>query len=305
MLNNAALDVAIGLVLMYLVLSLIGTIVNEYISTAISLRASTLKSAVESMLDNPRLRDDFYSHGIIDSAAQAKGYHPSYLSGQTFAMAIVGSIDAEKAAPSFDDVKTAVEQLPECNIRDVLIAQLTKANGDLNTFRNGIATYFDSAMDRVSGIYKRYLKLISLCVGAVIVLALNADSINVGAALWSDSSLRAQMVESANDFLKNNMRPATPAPAGNATMTGDTAAAFADKLNTLDTTIRPLPVGWKSSDLVNPSSWTGLWHWVMKIFGLAITALAISLGAPFWFDLLSKFMNIRGAGEKPQSTTSS
>jgi hypothetical protein len=29
------------------------------------------------------------------------------------------------------------------------------------------------------------------------------------------------------------------------------------------------------------------------------TGLALSLGAPFWFDTLQKFMNVRGAGKKP------
>lgn len=39
-----------------------------------------------------------------------------------------------------------------------------------------------------------------------------------------------------------------------------------------------------------PSSF---WGWVLKIFGLALTATAASLGAPFWFDLLNKFIVVR------------
>jgi hypothetical protein len=35
------------------------------------------------------------------------------------------------------------------------------------------------------------------------------------------------------------------------------------------------------------------------VFGLLITAAAISLGAPFWFDILSKAVNIRAAGPNP------
>ena len=30
-----------------------------------------------------------------------------------------------------------------------------------------------------------------------------------------------------------------------------------------------------------------------------ITAIALSLGAPYWFDLLSKIVSVRGAGRKP------
>ena len=36
----------------------------------------------------------------------------------------------------------------------------------------------------------------------------------------------------------------------------------------------------------------------MKTMFLAAAA-ALSLGAPFWFDLLNKFINLRGAGQKP------
>ena len=39
------------------------------------------------------------------------------------------------------------------------------------------------------------------------------------------------------------------------------------------------------------------------VVGWLITALAGMLGAPFWFDLLNKLINIRNAGPKPESTT--
>ena len=38
------------------------------------------------------------------------------------------------------------------------------------------------------------------------------------------------------------------------------------------------------------------------ILGWLITGLAVSLGAPFWFDMLKTFVNVRGAGQKPAET---
>jgi hypothetical protein len=63
-----------------------------------------------------------------------------------------------------------------------------------------------------------------------------------------------------------------------------------------------LPVGWSiyleklktGSFLQDP---IGL---VAKAFGLFISILAVSMGAPFWFDMLSKFVNIRSAGKPPK-----
>jgi hypothetical protein len=37
----------------------------------------------------------------------------------------------------------------------------------------------------------------------------------------------------------------------------------------------------------------------VKILGLLVTVLAISLGAPFWFDLLNRLVNLRSTGKPP------
>jgi hypothetical protein len=68
-----------------------------------------------------------------------------------------------------------------------------------------------------------------------------------------------------------------------------------------------LPIGW-SSKPDDPRHFKFLdfeWSpkyagWVFyKLFGLMISILAVSLGAPFWFDTLSKFVNVRSAGAPP------
>ena len=52
-----------------------------------------------------------------------------------------------------------------------------------------------------------------------------------------------------------------------------------------------LPVGWDRADpRTIPNNFGG---WLIKIIGWLLTAIAISLGAPFWFDLLNKFMVVR------------
>jgi hypothetical protein len=299
---NAALDIAIALVLMYLVLSLIGTVINEFIATALKLRATTLQSAIAQIIDHKTLRDDFYNHGLIDGTKDAiNGDHASYLAGDTFASALLSSLDPTKPIPAFGDIKTAVEAMPDCNIRDVLLAQLVAANGKLENLRNGVAHYFDNTMDRVSGLYKRYLKWISLLVGLLIVGGLNADSVAVGRALWNDSSLRDQMVQQAKQFA-TGQQPADD----DAEKTVTKIATFVGKM---EGHIRPSPIGWPDADFTRGAmSWEQMASqdgtlWLFgKFAGLLMTALAISLGAPFWFDMLSKFMNVRGAGVRPDRT---
>jgi len=69
--SNAAIDVAVSLILMYLVLSLIVTVLNEAIATAADLRAANLQAALNGLIDDPELRKQFYDHGLIASANDA------------------------------------------------------------------------------------------------------------------------------------------------------------------------------------------------------------------------------------------
>jgi len=63
--------------------------------------------------------------------------------------------------------------------------------------------------------------------------------------------------------------------------------------------IQPV-IGWSSSTLPGD-----FWGWVLKIVGLLATTFAISLGAPFWFDVLNKFIAFRASGPPPQPSPSS
>src|ERR1039458_2372589 len=54
MFNNVALDVVIGLVFIYLLYSLLGTLLQEMIATNIGLRARILRKAINRMLNDSR-----------------------------------------------------------------------------------------------------------------------------------------------------------------------------------------------------------------------------------------------------------
>ena len=287
--SNAVVDIAIGLMLMYLVLSMLATVINEFIATQLKLRATTLKDGLQHILDDATLRTAFYNHGLIASGNDAVGGgdHVSYLSGRGFALAVLGSLNPTNPLSTFAEVESAIKRLDNSHIRDTLLAQLTTANGDMEKLRDNLAHAFDGMMDRVSGIYKRYLKRISLVVGIVMAGLMNADTIKVGTSLWKDGSVRAQMVEVARSFNAN------PSAGGADTSLKDVEGAITQAQETL----RPLPIGWPDQPNLRSAG-----SYIMKIVGLLLTGFAISLGAPFWFDLLGKFMNLRGTGPKPELT---
>src|SRR6266702_6144264 len=89
---------------------------------------------------------------------------------------------------------------------------------------------------------------------------------------------------------------ATPSPTSGATGKCDMPECRV-KENLIEIKKLGLPIGWtrEESDPPDPRQLYGvsLQGWVLRAFGWLITALALSLGAPFWFDLLNKFIVIR------------
>jgi hypothetical protein len=89
-----------------------------------------------------------------------------------------------------------------------------------------------------------------------------------------------------------------------------TAGGQFDALRTQINTLG-LPIGWRlcadtTSTLATPLLWCGSnagWSalgFLGMLFGWMITAAAVSLGAPFWFDILKRFVSIRSAGKAPE-----
>lgn len=298
---NALLDIAIGLVLMYLMLSLACTSINEFITTVTDARANTLKNSLLRIIDVDTLRNTFYGHGLIDGSKADPNSHPSYVSGATFALALIDSLDPKASLPDVAAVEAKVkETLPESNVRDILLANISMAGNDLTKLRTNLALSFDRAMDRVNGTYKRKLKWISLGVGFALAAALNADSIVVATDLWKDSSLRAQMVQAAQTVYASS-----PTGMPKASPSASELSDIATKIQEADKALRPLPIGWDFSpakDQKEKSLWAIAGFWALKFAGVMITAIALMLGAPFWFDTLSKFMSVRGTGQKPART---
>jgi hypothetical protein len=284
--TNIVLDVGLGLVVMYLMLSLACTVINEYVAGLMRLRATMLASELPKLIDAPQLRATFEQHGLISSQHMAGGGLASYLSSGSVAKALLDSLDPNKPVVLVADVLQAAKTLPESNVKDAIVLAAESAGTDIDKLRHDVATWFDNAMDRLNGVYKRYMRWLSFGVGLALVVILNADTVNVASALWRDGAMRGEIVTLA----------------GNAQLQGqNTLAADLHHLSSMDNELRPFPFGWRGAHAL-PGDALGVFA---KILGLLITALAISLGAPFWFDLLSKIVDIRSAGIKPKPAQAS
>jgi hypothetical protein len=285
MFGSGAIDVAIGLAFIFALLSLICSSVTELVSQLLGWRAQTLELAIRNLITDQATRDAFYRHPLIQSLGKARPdgerEQPSYLPARLFALVLLDVL-----APAQKDLEAPPqEQAVAGQLRRALRTLTATTDADLEASRKRIEVWFDDVMDRASGWYKRKVQWVLLAIALVATGVANADAINLATRLWQSPSLRASMVEAASTYAAG-------------------AAAAGAQRQTLDQlqqrlgqfVSQGLPLGWAGDKVLSSSE---LAQWLSKIAGLLLTALAASLGAPFWFDLVNKLVNVRSTGIIP------
>ncbi len=168
------------------------------------------------------------------------------------------------------------------------------AHGELEHFRRNVETAFDDSMQRASGWYKRKAQLVLGVLAAIFAIGLNVNSVQVAKHLYNDEAVRTAVVSQVQaDAAGEAQRSDESAQPGQAANVAADAVSQVEQLQ--------LPVGWSAEN--RPSGFGG---WVGALAGWLITIAALNLGAPFWFDLLSRLSRQRGAGipEKPNRVLS-
>jgi hypothetical protein len=323
---------------MFTLLSLICSAFAELVAQAFKLRAKNLETAIKSLLVDKNVHDAFYRHPLITSLVRpaSSAVMPSYIPGSTFASVLVQIVARDSALEgnkqtaqdeqleqdhfdyeaevTVETLREKIRTLEDKELRRVLLAMLDDAAHDMKDVREAITEWFENTMDRAQGWYKRYAHKLLLLIAAIVVCITNADTLAVGGALWRDPALRAIIVTEANatvaarpselrETSANHRRPAldaTPAPASDQAdplLADITSAAArvderADSLRKLKEL--GLPLGWGAANVPATTN-----DWILKIAGLLISILAASQGAPFWFELLNKVVNLRGTGKRP------
>ena len=314
MFNSSILEVIIGLVFLYLLFSLFATFLNEIISTIFKLRANHLKTAIQNMMDNDTENgkvffDKFYEHPLIQSFVKNKGKgFPSYLEPKKFAKVVVGIYKKEKNSNNKDDIKEALKKLPQHNyLRYLLLNYIEKGEDKIEELEKDIEDWFNSVMERATGWYNRNFKKWTISIAFIIALAFNFDTIQVYQRLSKDSKVRKELVQYADDNINEFANYLEMDKS-----IDSTDAALIARIDTLKNEINIIineeiasieqlaGIGWEKGEwsLVF-KNWKSK-EFVLKIFGWLITAFAISLGAPFWFDLLNKVMKLRATGAKQE-----
>jgi hypothetical protein len=270
---------------------------KEGLEALLKKRAIDLERGIRELLNDPdgtAMAAKLYKHPLVDGLFKGnfnteKGGWlwsnlPSYIPPENFALALIDVIHADRPDAKtnpFQALRSGIEAVPDAQVQKALQTLVNAAGDDLNRARTNIEAWFNNAMDRVSGWYKRWSQWVIFALGLLLVVMLNADTIAIGNNLAQDPSLRQALVAAAEESVKRPPR--------------DAKDGFQGLTTTIDQ-MRHLgfAIGWDPRD---PRRWPGTtaWDWFTKATGLLVTALAISLGAPFWFDVLNKFMLARSA----------
>jgi hypothetical protein len=386
---NPIIETAIGLVFVYLLLSMVCSALQEWIATLLGLRAKTLFEGISKMLcGDVNLRDQIYAHPLIDGLSRKswldkllkRTARPSYISPSTFSKAFIAVAAGPQAlVADANPTKASNGQPLHANTQELIATFRAITPGSIDGVRKNVEEWYNDAMDRVSGWYKRKTQGILLILGLAVAIAFNADTIMLARAFWADPNLRAGVVTAAQQYVKDhpngidspsiatNAQISSSATAsGDQTSPGDiasnypsttdekpsaapaaepaytaqqveraeqqyhAASAYLQQTNNeawTQLTNLKVPIGWCSGGEPSGSTFqqatsepeadgeeaeeTGLpctpdrqlprdrSAWLLKISGLLITMIALSQGAPFWFDLLKKVVNLRLAGDAP------
>ena len=359
MFGSFILDVAIGMVFIYLLLSLVASGVNEILASIVQSRAANLVRGLRSLLSGDSIEagaltlvDNVYDHGLVrglypdplkdlndDSAlgwsvklrlwlqklvgiapatpiAGVKNQLllPSYIPARTFALALIDILNKDKfngktAIQNIEDfLSSHHQQFAKNKAVEALLTLLIDAQNDarreeekLQKLQTNLENWYNDAMDRVSGWYKRYTQRVLLIVGLVLAIAFNVNSISIAHLLWVDRDVREGMVSAATDYLKDHPNP--PAANGQPAQPTTEKALVERMESSVDavnevTTKYLLPVGWRHSRCDYAKWWSenpsGMaLDALVVLAGWLITAGALSLGASFWFDMLNKIMVVR------------
>jgi hypothetical protein len=242
---------------------------------------------------------------------------PSYVPARDFAAALLGLLKDGSGDPAFDQARAMIDKLPNGDLKTTLQSFISAGADDIDKLRTRIENWFDDSMGRLSGIYKRFSQWMMLFLGLVIAVCMNIDSVHMVRTLWNEPALSHAIADGASEVVKQNQifncltTPAaggvTTTPAtGAATATTATGVATATPAAGVATATTPCKAPDMSAVLAVidqqqlPIGWTGITFDFWMMVGWLLSGLAISLGAQFWFGLLTQLISLRAAGDKPQ-----
>lgn len=331
------LDLLLGLGFVYLLFALIASAINEAVAGMISGRAKLLTQALRQLLGTQFDRA-MASGGMqpLRKSSTDKNALPdiSFVSARELLFAALDVADksppiettpSEPSTPPIAAPKIPPEAISAENllirigriadgspIRATLLQLHAEARGDWDAFMRRFEQWFAGFEQHVSNWYRQRVQWWLLIISVVLATAANIDTIALVKHLSSDGAARIALAHQAQQYVdaKGPLASAQLELAAAQTALAQAPSDPAAQKRLIDAQVNnqrvleevadalPLPLGWQSW----PDDWLA---WVLKAFGIVLSAAAITLGAPFWFDFLKKIGSVRAVGPSLNERTQS
>ncbi len=331
------LDLVVGIIFIYFLLSIICSSIVEMMLTVKKVRAKVLGEWLIKILDNKvanekneqvNLGKEIMDHSIL-AGLSTKGKSPSYIDSKNFVSALLDKIHTYSSTvnPSnIDEIilslksTTAISEelkrsflIAAHEAKDSFNALTIKTIGAMELFRNKMENWYDSNMDLLGGPLKKYTRRFTFISSIIVTLLVNADTIEISRYLYNNpeaaKALATKAYETATDEkIKQEMERKALAKTAQSDSVKLTVQQLDSSINAnikviknAETVLKAsFPLGWVNSSYSESRDF-GDWilFWIGKLIGMALTVVAIMMGAPFWFDILNKVSNIRGSGKRP------
>ena len=290
---DAILEIALGLVLTWLILSVATVEIQDIINKWLDKRAKFLETAILDMFRGEQeFVDKFYEQPAIKALYKknllGKLKKPDHIPNAVFAEAVfeifvnLGTRDGELSEDTIS-LERIIDQIEEINaknkelgyfLRRLLpefdstqsIRNLRQSQTKITEFKTNAETWFDASMTKASKWYAENAKSFAFVIGLVLAISFNVDSVLITKQLWREPTLRQSLIAQAQ-IAEVDTGPKSVAELG----------AYYEDLK--------LPVGWGEG-----AAPTNARDWRAKALGWFISALAAMQGAPFWFGILGIFI---------------
>ncbi len=298
------IDLALAFALIYAMTAGLVSGVQELLASFVQLRGKYLRDGIASLLHESEHGGDttltaLYDHPTFKALADTRTSifsHrlPSYVAAHDFAVALADTLVKRYGANGslFEGLPEAVQRMPvDSPLRQQLSLLIALSGDQAQALKAALEAHYDAVMERVSGWYKRRTQVVAFVIALGVAFAFNIDSIAIAAYLRANP---AELDRLASQAMSTVSKSPSTAPAD--------ANKYKEQVDAL------LKAHDSFAQLKLPIGWEAIPHWRCLISTLAplgwlITALAAMLGAPFWYDLISRFAPLRGAGSRPPAST--
>ncbi|MEO0769107.1 MAG: hypothetical protein AAFY72_06680 [Cyanobacteria bacterium J06649_4] len=185
-------------------------------------------------------------------------------------------------------------------------AKASDTNSTIQQLQAEVEGWFNNGMERATGVYRRNGKGVGLLIGFAIAFTLNADTLYMFQRLSNDPAIRSSIIQTADqlDVRRLNSPDAVAERLSLDQLSDQIEGDLRSVGSALEDTLADYPIPIGRSEKVLKAQQESAENWPIpfipqRMIGWSITALAVSMGASFWFDLLRKVTSVRASGNPP------